>query len=42
MDFRTEEPLASELDRMATAVGGWDGMGWNGGDLSEWTGAPYG
>lgn len=31
MDFRTEEPLASEPDRMGAAVRGRDEMGWDGG-----------
>jgi len=44
MDFKIEEPFASELDRMAVAVaeGGRDGWpGW-GGDCRGWDGAPYG
>jgi len=31
MDFRTEEPLPSEPDRMGAAVKRRDGMGWDGG-----------
>jgi len=37
MDFRTEEPLASELDRMGAVVRGRDEMGWDGGFVGvEW------
>ena len=45
MDFRTEEPLASELDRMAVAgaEGGGGMVGRDGGgDCRGWDGAPYG